>query len=949
MQRLRNLLVAALPAVLFASDAGAVRAPDGLDERTLEPAVGRARKHAPIDWNVPRRAAAAWSKLRAQHGQWQAIWDHDRGAPSRVWGEGIAAPGANADAAIAERAARGILAEQLALLAPGTKLADWTLVTNVTHGRAGDLRTVAFVQRHDGVAVLGGQVSFLFKKDRLALMSSAALPDVKVGAVGRVADDATVSASAQAWIAAAYGGRPTVLAVASDVVILPLVRERDDGQPIIEYRTVRTAGVDLDAPRARWDVYVDAQTGAPVARRQTLSFGTGTLRFDAPQRYPAGGRMAYAASQASIVVDTIAATSDATGVFSFNGNGTASVNATVTGTRVRVTNNGQAGVATTLSVPDGGSATWNASSVVNDDAQLAAFVHANLIKTFAKAELAPSMAWLDSQLVVVANEGGSCNAYSTGDDIHFFRASTNCENTARLADVVYHEFGHSLHNHAVISGAGAFDTHMSEGVSDYLAATYTDDPGMGRGFFQGQATPLRHIDPSTMEYTYPDDMDDDPHASGMIIAGALWDLRKDLVAQLGAEAGRQKADDFYMAVLARGSEIPTAYPEILAADDDDGNLANGTPNKCAVDRAFTPHGLVDPAQAIGLGTPARDGFTVTQRVTDPPGGCPAADVASVTVYWRLKGASAFESVSATMGGDTFTADIPAQANGAIVQYRVSARLDDGTEFAYPQNPGDPNYEFYVGPLVPVYCTDFESDPFASGWTHAATGGTSEWVWGVPEGQTSNGDPGAAASGSNVVGLDLGLGGRDGVYEPDMAQTLTSPVIDVTGRFGVRLQYRRWLNVEDGFYDDATILADDQQVWANFAGQDESASTHHKDREWRLHDVDLETQAADGSVQVKFTLESDGGLEMGGWTIDDFCIMARGAPGGTCGDGTMGGDETCDDGNLVDGDGCSATCVDETGGGGCCSTGGGSPAMPIGVGLLTALALLRPVSRRRRSS
>jgi uncharacterized protein (TIGR03382 family) len=135
------------------------------------------------------------------------------------------------------------------------------------------------------------------------------------------------------------------------------------------------------------------------------------------------------------------------------------------------------------------------------------------------------------------------------------------------------------------------------------------------------------------------------------------------------------------------------------------------------------------------------------------------------------------------------------------------------------------------------------------------------------------------------------------------------------------------------------------VWGNFAGQDESASTHHRDREWRLHDVDLEAQAADGSVQVKFQLETDGGLELGGWTIDDFCIMARGAPGGTCGDGTLGGDETCDDGNLVDGDGCSAACVDESGGdGGCCSTGG-SPAMPIGVALLTALALLVP--RRRK--
>src|SRR5690606_9223846 len=148
--------------------------------------------------------------------------------------------------------------------------------------------------------------------------------------------------------------------------------------------------------------------------------------------------------------------------------------------------------------------------VANDDAQLSGFVPASLIKAFAKAERAPRMGWPGQQLLVVTNEGGACNADSTGDDLHLFRASTPCEDTARLADVVYHEFGHSLHAHAIISGAGAFDTHVSEGASDYLAATYTNDPGMGRGFFPGNDSPLRHIDPPDREYRYPDDMDDDP-------------------------------------------------------------------------------------------------------------------------------------------------------------------------------------------------------------------------------------------------------------------------------------------------------------------------------------------------------------------------------------------------------------------------------------------------------
>jgi MYXO-CTERM domain-containing protein len=104
------------------------------------------------------------------------------------------------------------------------------------------------------------------------------------------------------------------------------------------------------------------------------------------------------------------------------------------------------------------------------------------------------------------------------------------------------------------------------------------------------------------------------------------------------------------------------------------------------------------------------------------------------------------------------------------------------------------------------------------------------------------------------------------------------------------------------------------------------------------------------MQLKFELKSDSGLQLGGWTIDDVCVVATAAahPAATCGDGTVDTGETCDDGNTTDGDGCSSTCQDETGtgpgkdAGGCCSIGG-SPAGPLGLGLLT----LGLVFRRRR--
>ena len=83
------------------------------------------------------------------------------------------------------------------------------------------------------------------------------------------------------------------------------------------------------------------------------------------------------------------------------------------------------------------------------------------------------LAWLSQRLQVTVNIDDTCNAYSDGQTINFYRASNWCENTGRLADVIYHEFGHSLHLYAMLPGAGTFDESLSEGLADTLAASIT--------------------------------------------------------------------------------------------------------------------------------------------------------------------------------------------------------------------------------------------------------------------------------------------------------------------------------------------------------------------------------------------------------------------------------------------------------------------------------------------
>src|SRR5262249_4045595 len=137
---------------------------------------------------------------------------------------------------------------------------------------------------------------------------------------------------------------------------------------------------------------------------------------------------------------------------------------------------------------------------------------------------------------------------------------------------------------------------------------------------------------------------------------------------------------------------------------------------------------------------------------------------------------------AVAAADTLTGTIPAQEEGRVVQYRVNVELSDGSTVSYPDNAADPFYEFFVGAVEPLYCTDFETDPKLDGWTHGLPAGVNkagadDWQWGVPSGKGGSGDPDEAFSGKRVWGNDLGNANFDGNYQPDVTNWSLSPLID----------------------------------------------------------------------------------------------------------------------------------------------------------------------------
>ena len=954
---------------------------------SLESASGaRLRSHVSIRYaQPPQQRVAAWSRFVADAGAaWQASWDQATGVPSRIFGRGLAAPGSVRDAAVAARHARAFLARHIDLLAPGASATDFVLVSNaVRHG----LRVVGFRQTWAGMTVLGGQVSFRYKNDRLVVIGSEALPDVRVARAALSAPREAAQGFARSWVLSNAAAEATAGAVTGPF-ILPLI---GDGG-VLEYRVVHQVDVPARRPVGRFAVYTDAATGAPVAREQRLRFADGTVRFNVPVRYPESDRDSYPAQRGAFSVNGNAAQSNDAGQVTWGGSSAGSLVARASGPLVAVINAAGGNAQKTFTIQPGGSVTWNAAGDEETEAQLNAFIHARIVKDFSREHFAPDLAWLDDQLPVNVNIDDSCNAYSDGESINFFQSNAQCANTGQLADVVYHEFGHALHAHSIVEGVGAFDGAHSEGLADYLAASVTGDPGMGRGFFYDDG-PLRHIDPPDMEHVWPRDVGE-VHYTGLIFAGAMWDLRKLLIQQYGRAKGIDLANRLFYATLERATNIPSTYIEVLVEDDDDGDLTNGTPNLCDINAAFGMHGLravTAELTPLSAETPAADGFPVSLQISGLYAQCPGDGLAGAKLEWMLRGAALddAETIEMTEGEDgTWLATIPPAEEGQVVRYKVIVDFQDGTFKSFPDNPADPRFEFYVGEVVPLYCTDFESDPFADGWTHGLTSGVDEegaddWSWGPIMSPRSAGDPMEAFSGESVLGNDLGGDDRDGAYQPDKVNFAQAPSVDVGKYSDVRLQYWRWLTVEDAFFDKATIYANGQQAWRNFdSEQGDQSATQHTDREWRFHDVPVSDFISDGKLDVKFELSSDGGLEFGGWTVDDYCVVA--ASGSICGDGDITGAETCDagdansdeeadacrsncriahcgdsvtdsgeacdDGNTVDGDGCSADCADGGDNGGDCGCAvaprRGVPG-PASLLLLAFAAVILVRARRRR--
>ncbi len=263
------------------------------------------------------------------------------------------------------------------------------------------------------------------------------------------------------------------------------------------------------------------------------------------------------------------------------------------GRRVQIAD--KSGSPVTFAISENSDKSWSIkyndiSLVKSNDRQMAqimAYYHATEIHALAQSYL-PNLSWLKSSVPVNVNikvsAYGSCNAYWDGSSLNFFTGLNSCANTALLSDVIYHEWGHGLdHNTGGIS-----DAAFSEGFGDIMAMVMNRSADLGIGFYTYNMNASRELETNKI---YPTHRSYDPHKEGLIIASTFWDLYKELVNVYGENIGHELLTKFAFLMISSAKKYTDVYNVLLAIDDDDGNLANGTPNMCLINKVFTLHGL----------------------------------------------------------------------------------------------------------------------------------------------------------------------------------------------------------------------------------------------------------------------------------------------------------------------------------------------------------------------
>jgi hypothetical protein len=621
--------------------------------------------------SLPSAARAGWDSFRAIHGaDWSISLDRRSGAPLLVEGKGIPWPidaGATVDS-IAASLRPFIAANRALLMADDTEL---VLDRESSGPLLDEVWQISFDRVVAGVPVAGERYLFTIGHGNLISFGAPRWSRIDVSPVPEVGET-EARGRVQAYMGL-KGNDAVEDFERPKLQIIPL-RAGGPAVPNTGYfdgtvgsgygsALVWRFALRVDGDRGTWVALVDAHTGAIRSLTDDNKYVRvkgGIYPISDDQICPDGCEQTnYPMPFANVTIGAGSVASTSMGSFSCAPAGSTATTA-LSGTFFKVIDVcGAFSQSVTCSadldlaqstgidcaVPAG-------SSAGNTHAARSSFYHLNRIAEHARSWL-PGNSWLTTQVPDTVNINSTCNAYWDGFGVNFFKSGGGCNNTGEIASVFLHEWGHGLDQ----NDGGDFD-NPSESYADVTSLMQTHLSCIGRGFFQsghcggyGDAcltcTGIREQDwdghashtPATPGGFAASHCPGgggpcgrEEHCEAHVSAEALWDLAvRDLPAMgLTQATSWQIADKlWYKSRLGSGGDayncsLPDSdgctstswFSKIRTVDDDDGNLANGTPHAGAIFAAFSRHKIAcgavdDPSNQNSTICPALAAPTLT--------------------------------------------------------------------------------------------------------------------------------------------------------------------------------------------------------------------------------------------------------------------------------------------------------------------------------------------------
>jgi hypothetical protein len=843
-----------------------------------------------------------WKGFNIDNGKWFLSYDGITGLPSSAFGQPIKITGFNTiDESNIQAAVNKFLQQNKKYINIDPSTLSKRKLVQVKNTWA-----ISFAQIHNDVEVLLTNVEFKIREDGYVISFSLKYYDNIEFASSQLISNEQAKASAIQGMSVKTSGNS--LESDSKFYILPIINGNKTTFSLV-YKYLVTDNSDITP--SKWHSYVDAHSGDLIWRRPLIMDAENLIENSVKRTSAQDIEETVPLADCIVSLDNNTYTTDTQGKFSadliegksfsFGFRGpwcnvdiyqmTQVPNSIITGS---VKNTDLEGLKIIT----------NANNSTPDERFL--FYYTNKAHDYYK-ETDPVSKAMDFQCLVRTTYQGTPNASSDLQTGNILFTNTNNSSTrfVETPSVLYHEYGHSQNQrlyYEVGIAQGMINYSCHEALADLNSALILNESKIGLGAWVNN--PTKHIRDINNHKKYPQDVNSDSHLTGLILAGAYWDLVKVLstdtvryIAHFTKKLGTPDDENV-------GAAFAKWFIETLTTDDvlyGDADLSNGTPHFQQILTAFNNHNI--GTNLLLMNTfhhiqhedtdDIENDYKINFHLGTEMSFMNSKPINVKLVYFLNNMNNRYETDAVEVSNLNWQAIIPAQPRGTVIFYYFTATepITESNLQLYSNDEGE-MFKFLVGYTTAL---EIDFDDNGAGWisgTPQDNSPTGVWQWGIPKAYyyyyayygtllplQSEGDhrPSGYATGNCwATGLDNGgdYTKMNFSYIPQGRTTLESPIYDISKLKNPIIDYWRWFtnisNLAKPAYWVVSLSNDEGNTWIQVDSTYQSVETIWENHRLYLNNYSNEFK----SLKMRFIfygLTPQQGLAEG--ALDDIKILS----------------------------------------------------------------------------